>query len=552
MNALRVGYAIGVVVLVAVPLLMPFTGLLEPTAWIWTNDDIARLLYLARNTLILTTATTALSVPLGICLAVLLFRTSFTGRRCIQFVLVLALFVPLPVLTSSWQGLLGADGWLPMEFWRGAAARPWVTGLGAAIWIHTLAAVPWVAFIVGIGLTWVESELEDEAAQIVGPWRVLALVTLPRARASVLAAALFVVLQTAGETNVTDILMVPTLADEMRTQFALGDRAALSRTLVLALPSLLLVWGAMLAVLAYLEKHLPPLAPPARELGPLDLGRARLRLGAAIVLVMVLCAPLSSLIWKLGLSAPPGHRPIGEVASLTWHFETAWHFLQAETRLLGITLAATLATSVVAGFLVAGLALSACWLARESRWFRAILFSALTWIWVLPGSAVGIGLHDTIMAIVQHMPEGPWTLLLYRGPSPLPLVWAQTIRALPIAIVFLWPVVRMIPREWFEEARLGGAGPASEFVHVILPMTWRAELVTALASAALCLGEVAASARVETPGWESFTKMLLDRMHYGVDNTVAALSILMLAGLALFALGSVSLWQLMRSLGSTN
>src|SRR5712692_3479640 len=228
MNAWRVGVGVGLVVFVVVPLLIPFAGMLEPAAWRWSADDAARLFHLALNTFILTAATAGLSVPLGVCLAVLLFRTSFFARRCFLFLLALALFVPLPVLISSWQGSLGADG---LGFWRGSEARPWATGIGAAIWIHTVAAVPWVAFIVGLGLTWVEPELEDEAAQSVGAWRVLALVTLPRARASVLAAALFVVLQTAGEVSVTEMMLVSTLAEEMRMQFASAD-AALGRTLV--------------------------------------------------------------------------------------------------------------------------------------------------------------------------------------------------------------------------------------------------------------------------------------------------------------------------------
>ncbi len=42
--------------------------------------------------------------------------------------------------------------------------------------------------------------------------------------------------------------------------------------------------------------------------------------------------------------------------------------------------------------------------------------------------------------------------------------------------------------------------------------------VAALAVTALCLGEIGAGARVETPGWETFAKLLFDRMHYGVET----------------------------------
>lgn len=530
MKVWRVGFGLGLLVFVAAPLIVPFGGLLEPAAWIWTADDAYRLFHLSLNTFILCAATAALSLPPGLCLAVLLFRTSFFARRCIFFLLTLALFVPLPVLISSWQGLLGADG---LGFWRGSAARPWATGMGAAIWIHVFAAVPWVAFIVGIGLTWVEPEQEDEAVQSVGAWRVLALVTLPRARASVLAAVLFVMLQTAGEVSVTEMMLVPTLAEEMRTQFASAD-AALERTLVVTLPSLIVAWAMVLAVLSYLEKTLPPLVMPYRGQRPLNLSSGWLRLVGAAVLIMGILLPLCSLAWKLGVTGHPGR----------WDAGTAWHFLRAGTRLLGGELIASLATSIFTGLAVAWLAVIGCWLARERAWFRWPLFGVVTWVWVVPGPAVGMALHKLFLLL----PEGPWKTALWYGPSPAPLMWAQALRALPVAVVFLWPVVRLIPRELFEEARLGGAGAMSEFLHVVAPMTARAALVTGAAAAALCLGEIGAGERVSTPGWESFAGTLLKQMHTGVDNSVAALCVMMLATLVALALAVAGVGKLLRVL----
>jgi iron(III) transport system permease protein len=489
------------------------------------------LLHLSVNTLALVSGTVTLSLPIGLGLAVLLFRTSLGGRQFFLFLLALGLFVPLPIIVSSWQSFFGADGWLPLGFWHGPDYRPWMTGLGPAIWIHALAAIPWITFIVGIGLTWVEPELEDEAAQVVGPWRVLFLVTLPRVRASLLAAVLFVVLQTAGEISVTDMMLVSTLAEEGHTQFTLGDRAALARTLIVSFPSLLLTWAAVLGILSHLENALPPLAPPFRSHRALTLGPAWLRFISVVGLVIFLAVPIMSLLWKLGLAGEPRE----------WRLTVAWHFLHAEAMLKGTDLLAMIGTTFVTGFLVAGLALMGCWLARDSRWFRGLLFGILTWAWVTPGPVVGIGLHELILLL----PPGPWKELLYYGPSPVPLMWAQAIRALPIVVVFLWPIVRMIPREMFEEARLHGAGALSEWLHVVWPMARRAFAVTVLAACALCLGEVAASVRVGTPGCESFTMLLFDRMHYGVENTLAALCVLMLGSLAIIGIvgGCVSVWM---------
>ncbi len=516
MNGWRLAYGVGLFVFVVLPLLMPLGELLSPAAWAWTPDDVERQSHLCTNTLTLTAGVVAISLPIGICLAVLLFRTSFFGRRSAQVLLALALFVPLPIVVSSWQALLGAQGWLPIDLWRDAPGRPWASGMQAAIWIHAIAAVPWAAFLVGMGLSRVEPELEDEARQVVGPWRVLLVITLPRTRASLLAAALFVAMQTAAETTVTEMMQVRTLAEEMRTQFALSE-IGLARTLVVTLPALLAAWALVLAVVAHIEKSLPPMLLPQRMDLALDLRPRWLLPIISAALIGMLIMPLGSLVRKLGLAGHPEH----------WETDTAWYFLRVALRVLGSDLLASLVTSAVTGLGVAVIGVIGCWLAKERVWFRWLLFGVLTWVWVLPGPAVGMALHQTIMLL----PEGPWKVLLWYGPSPAPLMWAQGLRTLPIAVIFLWPVVRLLPRELFEEARLGGAGALSEFLHVVAPATWRPVLVCGLTSSALCLAEVGASDRVATPGWEAFAATLLKQMHTGVDNSVSALCILMLLAL---------------------
>jgi iron(III) transport system permease protein len=519
MSVCRLGYALGLIVFLLAPLVMPFRETLAPEAWQWSADDAARLAQLAGNTLGLTAGTVACATPIGLALAVLLFRTSFFGRRFFLYLLTLLLFVPLPVLVSSWQGFFGSDGFLPSQFWHNAEGRPWVSGLGAAIWIHTMAAVPWVSFIVGIGLTWVEPELEEEAAQSVGPWRVLLRVTLPRVRASIVAAMVFVALQTAGEVSVTEMMQVGTLAEEARAQFERADRSGLARTLLLALPALMLTWTALGMLAMRLERSLSPLVPSARAHRTLEPGPAWLRFLIGWALLIALMAPLASLVWKVGLDSAPPH----------WDADTARHFLYAEALVNGPTMLQSVGTALVAGIAIGFLALVGCWLAREARWLRALLFGVSIGAWVMPASVVGIGLKEWIQILVEVWPAGPHADALYFAPSPLPVIWAHVLRILPIAIVFLWPVVRLVPNELFEEARLSGAGTWTEFRHVVWPMTRYATAVTALAASALCVGEIAVSGRVETAGWRMFMGVLFNRMHTGADNTVAALSLLLIA-----------------------
>src|SRR5262245_14725293 len=98
MTVWRVVYALGLLVFVAAPVFLPFHAIGAASTWTWSEDDATRLQTLGGNTLKLTAATVALALPLGLAVAVLLFRTTFPGRRFFIALLAVALFVPLPVI----------------------------------------------------------------------------------------------------------------------------------------------------------------------------------------------------------------------------------------------------------------------------------------------------------------------------------------------------------------------------------------------------------------------------------------------------------------------
>src|SRR5213078_2253163 len=128
--------------------------------------------------------------------AVLLYRTDLPFQKLLRALTIVTLFVPLPRFASGLRAAPGSGGWLPAALWStppqgdpdvspsGIAWKPWAQGLEAAIWIHAVAALPWVVLLVGQGLRWVEGELEEDALMIISSWRVLLRVSLPRSRAA--------------------------------------------------------------------------------------------------------------------------------------------------------------------------------------------------------------------------------------------------------------------------------------------------------------------------------------------------------------------------------
>jgi iron(III) transport system permease protein len=540
-NRWRLAVALLLVGVAAVPLALPFLDLLRyPGAWAaWAESG--RLLHLGRTTLLLVGGTLLLALPAGIAGAVLLYRTDLPGRGLLRFLAVLTLFVPLPLFASGWEAALGSGGWLPLSVWNplrpgdpdvtpgGGFWKPWGQGLEAAIWIHAMAAVPWVLVLVGQGLCWVERELEEDALTAAGPWRVLLRVTLPRSLAAVGAAALWVALQTGTEVTVTDVLQVRTFAEEVYTQFvrpepdptAATAQAVVARAVAVSIPAVVLTWLLIVGAARSWERGLPPLTTLSGPPLLFRLGRARWPVLAALLLAVAVLAgvPVVSLVWKAGLGGSPSH----------WTLATAADHVAAALRIRTRMVLDNLRLVLVTGALTGLLGLVACWLAVGCRWFRVGVLSLMAAAWALPGPVIGIGLKDTFLLLMTATGSRWLGTLLYYGPSPVPVAWAWLVRFFPCAVALLWPVVRLLPPELRDAARVDGAGPLQEFRHVVWPLTAVPFVRASLAVAVLSLGELGASKLTETPGSTTFAHEIFNQMHYGVTNDVAAHCLVLLA-----------------------
>jgi iron(III) transport system permease protein len=564
---------------IGIPLAMPLVDLLRhPDAWrAW--HEAGRLASLGENTLGLVLGTIAVAVPAGTFAAVLLFRTDLPGKKLFRFISILALFVPMPLLVTAWQSTWGAGGWLselraqsisdgsdlrarsksngtdlrarslsdgsevrnqksevrnqgaegepqtsnfgfPASGWK-----PWIQGMPAAIWIHAMAGLPWVILIVGLGLRWVEKDLEEEALMIVGPWSVLWHVTLPRCRGAIGAAALWVGLQAATEISATDMTQVRTFAEEVYTQLVGGGASAVAGSVAVALPALGITWLLVAFGAGRLGRRLPPLENLTKSPLQFHLGKTRWPcfVGVLAIVGILIGIPVTALIWKAGLAGSPQ----------AWSLSTFHHYFLRAVHSHVWIIERSIRLAAVAGGLTAFLALMACWLATESRPFQWICLALLAAGWALPGPVVGLGLKDTIQYLLQWFDSR--TIVgevagraLWYGPSPVPVFWVYVIRFFPFALAMLWPAIRLMPREFIETARLDGARPGQEFRHVIFPLSLPAVLLTALAVMVLCLGELSASKLVETPGWDTLVHVIFDRMHYGVANDLAAICLVLL------------------------
>ena len=522
MKVIRIGLVLGLIFFFAVPAALPFVtippgDLLAP----WNNWP--RLMALLGVTITLGGGVLILALPIGIGLAVLLYRTNLPGRRIFLFFNLLLLAMPMPLQVMGWQAFLGPDGWLVA--WANAPGRPWIHGLVPAILIHATAAIPWVVVMIGASLRNVERDLEEDSLLRDGPWQVLWSTTLPRCRGAILAAGVWIALQTYSEVAVTEVLQVNTFAEEIRMRFVLGGGPNLAQALGLAMPAILTTWMVLVGLRHTLERSMVAGRKEGGVARPFLLGRWRWWTFGLVLGWMgwVLFGPTIGLVERLGRS---GYPP-------SWLGREAFYRGELVLRLHGEKLAGTVVVALAAGLLASSLALVISWAMLDRAWLQTLVWSVAALCWAVPGPAAGLGLKEYIGFLVDLWPDSPLEWVLYRA-GPLPILWAFLLRFFSCALAMIWPVVRMTPREVREAASL--LGPSQEIGLVLWPVARSAFWTAMWAVMALALGEVGAAAIVANPGWDTFAKVLLDAMHFGLDNQVAALGIWLLGSVAVLVL----------------
>ncbi|MGA2796654.1 MAG: ABC transporter permease subunit [Thermoguttaceae bacterium] len=525
----------------------------------------ARTLSLLWNTLLLSGATCALSVPIGTLLAWLLWRTDLAGRRFFLGLMGVMIFVPLYLQAGAWQAGFGDQGWFTLA----TNSSAWLTGWRAAIWIHCLAALPWVVGIVGIGLRLVEPELEEQALLDGSASQVFFRVSLRGAMPAVGMAAIWVAVITAGEMTVTDLFSIRTYAEEVYTQAAATaselDAAPPSVLLGIVITTLLIIGGFGLCY--GLSPSRRPLS--LRRYWTFRLGRWKFiyLLAAGLFFLLISGVPLGSLVYKAGVvvaqtdagrirsfstakclavicSAPEKfHRELGwslligvlsATAAVLTAIPLAWMARKKDSRsatdgrgfMNGATNARDIPQSATNG---RGFTFNLKFAIYNLQF--AIIVLVIAVLLTVPGPILGIAVIRLL-----NRPELPGLVWLYDQSILAPWL-AVYLRSLPIVALIMWQALQTVPAEILESAMIDGAGPVVRLWRIALPMRWPAAAVAWLAALAISLGDLAASILVVPPGVTTLSIRIFGLLHYGVEDQAAGICLAMIAIFALLAWG---------------
>jgi iron(III) transport system permease protein len=531
--------------------LLLFSLLILILATLWQLDP--RVGHLWLNSARLASLTCLFALPFGTLLAAAIFKSDVPGRRVAALLLVGMLFVPLYLVTGAWDAGFGIQGWHTLSTNPHLAHEPWLAGWRAAVWVHALAAVPWVVLIVGASLRAVEAEIEEDAATCAAPQKVMWHVSIRRAWPAIVLAGVWVAIMSTTEISVTDFFQVRTFAEEVYTQAALGtfdmsgeqgagstERGKPADTVFLPAPRSQLpalsapgLWSGLLlstllalTALVAVNRLFADLSDASHR--PPWIWRLKnWRWPATILLwlslLLVAGLPLGNLLYKAGIQVnivDTGRTRTWSATKVAEQLAKAPRDFQGELW-LSTKIGAAAATAALA------LALPLAWSMRRSLggvpvqhwpWLRLLMLSLCL---TVPGPLLGVA----TIRLLNRPPDSPLAALAWLYDSNFAPWLVQMLRALPLATLIMWPAFASVPQVMLDTAATDGTGWWGRLLRIALPQRWPAAAAAWLVGFAVALGELAATILVMPPqrGATALSIQIFQLLHYGVDDRVAAI-----------------------------
>jgi len=454
--------ALLVAVLVAVPVLVVLSSLIEPAGAVWAHLWATTLRDLVATTLLLIAGVAVGTAAIGTGTAWLVTMCRFPGARSFEWLLLLPLAMPAYIMAYAYTDALQfagpvqtalrqAFGWGHGDYWF-----PDIQSLGGAILMLTLALYPYVYLLARAAF--VEQSvcvLEVSRTLGRGPWRAFAAVALPLARPAVAGGVALALMETLADFGTVQYFGVDTFTTAIfRTWFGLGDpRAAAQLAAVLMLLTLGLV------ALERLSRGGAHYHHTSRRYRPLP--RPRLAPAAAALALLACALPV-----LLGFVVPAGILLRLAVEGGDPLF--GWAFLTFAGNSLILAGGAALLIVGAALLIAYGQRLAPSPLMRGVARLSGLGYA-------LPGSVIAVGilipfaaLDNTVDAWMRRQ-FGVGTGLVLSG-TALALLYAYLARFLAVGLNAVEAGLGKITPSMDAAARTLGRGPTATLVQVHAPI----------------------------------------------------------------------------------
>ena len=158
----------------------------------------------------------------------------------------------------------------------------------------------------------------------------------------------------------------------------------------------------------------------------------------------------------------------------------------------------------------------------------------------VPGPLLGVW----IIGWLNHPPDSFFSPLTWGyDHTILAPVLAQFLRALPLATLILGAQFTSLPQDVLDSARSDGAGWWRQLASIALPWCWPAVAAAACMAMIVAMGDLAATLLVVPPGVSPLSVRIFGLLHYGAEDRVSALCLMLTLALGI---GVTVAWRLVQ------
>lgn len=457
--------------------------------------------------------TTLLSLAAGIPMAFFIHRTRTVGHRALKYLFLFPLTVPPQVFVTAWLTLSLMCGFTDRNDTSFIAEA--LSEIPTAAFLLALAYYPLIVITTLAGLGSLDQRMEDAATLVHGRFSVLRRITLPLLSPYIITGAVFVFLFSMFNYGVPALLRIQTYPVEIFAQFsAFYDEG---RATILSCPLILTA----ICLLGLVKKKMGLRAFFTISTNSVSSKEVGFNISGILLAVWSWAIILGSVIVPLGVL-------LFQAASLG--------VILAVLKTSSQEIATTLVLSATAATLLTVIAypLSERISTDNGRFWSFMDFVTLL-PFAVPATVLGIG--------IIYLWNQPLLEKVY-GSAAI-VVIAFTARFVPFAIRAVTAGFGQVDPSLWEAAMLFERSGFRRWLRIEWPLLRRSIAVGWLIGFIFCMNELGTTLLIIPPGYGTLLLKIYNLMHYGANQMVAGMSLLLVA-INLFSAGIISKLFIMR------
>lgn len=448
-----------------------------------------RHLTLAKNSLELAVGTTCLSLIIGVPMAFFISRTNLWGSKYFGILYLIPILIPPYIHAIVWSHLNS----IIKQFFFGDIHSLW-----GAVVVLTLAYFPFITLMAQSGLKSIDRNLEETSLLHHEQFHTIRRITLPLITPHIFAGAIFVFIFSIIDFGVPDILRFNVYPVEIFIQFsAFYDEGAAT---LLSLPLI----GITLFLIVLQRWHMKNRSyinisgggSKALEfhLGKMNIFACIFCLFIIFLSVMIPLAVLFSIAGPLSSYARVLNTSIGQIS---------YSFILASAGAFA---------ALFLGFFLAYI------IERSKAKLKNLLIFAIFIPLAIPAVTLGIGLIKIWNRPIAEFVYG----------SSLIIILGYIARFIPFSVITISSGLKQVNQRLEEAAFLITPNQTKVILRIVVPMLRYSLIVGFFIVFILSFGELGTTLLVIPPGRETIPIKIYNLMHYGADQMVAALCLILI------------------------